>query len=145
MKQLPKRVKDVLVIAVIVIIYAIVGLRPSIDYITGNGRITVYAIYAIASTLVLIGVLYFAHELAETETARKHLLLHIAGSVLSVIAAAGILVWNPVSDLWFYGGSIAAAAGVCLTFTGIIKKYNVLATRPLPTFYDRKGGNDRAK
>ena len=145
MKKLPKRVKDVLVIAVIVIIYGIVGLRPSIDYITGNGRITFYTIYAIVSTLVLIGVLYFTYELAETKTAKKHLPLHIAGSVLSVIAAAGILVWNPVSDLWFYGGSILAAAGIFLTFTGIIKKYNVLATRPLPTFYDRKGGNDRAK
>ena len=132
-------------IAVFIIIYAIVGLRPSIDYITGNGRITFYTIYAIASTLVLIGTLYFTYELAETETAKKRRFLHTAGSVLAVIAAAGILVWDPVSDLWFYGGSIAAAAGVCLTFTGIIKKYNVLATRPLPTFYDRKGGNDRAK
>ena len=144
-KKLPKGVKDIAVIAVFIIIYAIVGLRPSIDYITGNGRITFYTIYAIASTLVLIGTLYFTHEFAETETARKSLILHTAGSILAVIAAAGILVWDPVSDLWFYGGSIAAAAGVCLTFTGIIKKYNVLATRPLPTFYDRKGGNDRAK
>ena len=144
-KKLPKGVKDIAVIAVFLIIYAIVGLRPSIDYIMGNGRITFYTIYAIASTLVLIGTLYFTHEFAETETARKSLILHTAGSILAVIAAAGILVWDPVSDLWFYGGSIAAAAGVCLTFTGIIKKYNVLATRPLPTFYDRKGGNDRAK
>ena len=144
-KKLPKGVKDIAVIAVFIIIYAIVGLRPSIDYITGNGRITFYTIYAIASTLVLIVTLYFTYELAETETAKKRRFLHTAGSVLAVIAAAGILVWDPVSDLWFYGGSIAAAAGVCLTFTGIIKKYNVLATRPLPTFYDRKGGNDRAK
>ena len=144
-KKLPKGVKDIAVIAVFLIIYAIVGLRPSIDYITGNGRITFYTIYAIASTLVLIVTLYFTYELAETETAKKRRFLHTAGSVLAVIAAAGILVWDPVSDLWFYGGSIAAAAGVCLTFTGIIKKYNVLATRPLPTFYDRKGGNDRAK
>ena len=144
-KKLPKRVKDIAVIAVFFVIYAIVGLRPSIDYITGNGRITFYTIYAIASTLVLIGTLYFTYEFAETETARKSIFLHIAGSVLAVIAAAGILVWDPVSDLWFYGGSIIAAAGVCLTFTGIIRKYNVLATRPLPTFYDRKGGNDRAK
>ena len=55
-------------IAVFIIIYAIVGLRPSIDYITGNGRITFYTIYAIASTLVLIGTLYFTYEFAETET-----------------------------------------------------------------------------
>ena len=62
-----------------------------------------------------------------------------------MIASGVILIWNPVSDLWFYGGSILSAVGVCLTFMGIIGKYNILATRPLPTFYDRKGGNDRAK
>ena len=73
------------------------------------------------------------------------MILQIAGSVIAVGASAAILVWNPVSDLWFYGGSILAAAGVCLSFLGIISKYNILATRPLPTFYDRKGGNDRAK
>ena len=87
----------------------------------------------------------YAFSGAKTEMAKKNLLLHALGSILAVIASAAVLIWNPVSDLWFYGGSILSAVGVCLTFMGIIGKYNILATRPLPTFYDRKGGNDRAK
>lgn len=95
--------------------------------------------------ILLLVVILLIVTMAETEMARKNLFLQIAGSVIAVAAAGAILVWNPVSDLWFYGGSILAAIGVCLTFLGIISKYNILATRPLPTFYDRKGGNDRAK
>ena len=110
-----------------------------------KGNLTGFKIYGAVSVLLLLGVIFFIAALAESETARKNIVLQIAGSVIAVGSSAAILVWNPVSDLWFYGGSILAAAGVCLSFMGIINKYNILATRPLPTFYDRKGGNDRAK
>ena len=108
-------------------------------------HLTVFKIYGGISLIVLLVVVICAFALAKTEMAKKNLLLQALGSILAVIASAAVLIWNPVSDLWFYGGSILAAVGVCLTFMGIIGKYNVLATRPLPTFYDRKGGNDRAK
>lgn len=144
-KRFPKGVKEIAAIAVFFIIYALVGMVPSFEYVTDSGMLSLYSIYAIASCVILLVTVYLAHFFAKTETAGRHLFAHTAGSVLAVLAAAGILIWDPVSDLWFYGGSILAALGVCLTFTGIIKKYNVLATRPLPTFYDRKGGNDRAK
>ena len=108
-------------------------------------HLTVFKIYGGISLVVLLVVVICAFALAKTEMAKKNLLLQALGSILAVIASAAVLIWNPVSDLWFYGGSILAAIGVCLTFMGIIGKYNILATRPLPTFYDRKGGNDRAK
>ena len=106
---------------------------------------TGFKIYGAVSLAVLLGLLIYAFTAAKTEMARKNLFLHSLGAILAVIASGVILIWNPVSDLWFYGGSILSAIGVCLTFMGIIGKYNILATRPLPTFYDRKGGNDRAK
>ena len=87
----------------------------------------------------------FIKVLAETDGAKKNILIHTIGSCISVLVSAAILEWNPVSDLWYYGGSILAAVGICITFIGIIRKFNILATRPLPTFYDRKGGNDRAR
>ena len=106
---------------------------------------TGFKIYGGISLAALAGLLLYAFTSAKTEMAGKNLFLHALGSILAVIASGLILIWNPVSDLWFYGGSILSAVGVCLTFMGIIGKYNILATRPLPTFYDRKGGNDRAK
>lgn len=106
---------------------------------------TGYKIYGGISLAVLLGLLIYAFTAAKTEMARKNLFLHSLGAIAAVIASGVILILNPVSDLWFYGGSILSALGVCLTFMGIIGKYNILATRPLPTFYDRKGGNDRAK
>ena len=113
--------------------------------VTDHLHLTVFKIYGGLSLALLLGAVIYAFSGAKTEMAKKNLLLHALGSILAVIASAAVLIWNPVSDLWFYGGSILAAVGVCLTFMGIIGKYNILATRPLPTFYDRKGGNDRAK
>ena len=127
------------------VFFVLVGLKPLTGYVLDDRPFNLYSIYAIVSSLALIGIVYAAFSFAETETSRKHIFLHTIGSGFAVIAAAAILAWNPVSDLWYYGGSILAAAGVCLTFLGLIRKYNVLATRPLPTFYDRQGGNDRAK
>ena len=113
--------------------------------VTDHLHLTVFKIYGGISLALLLGAVIYAFSGAKTEMAKKNLLLHALGSILAVVASAAVLIWNPVSDLWFYGGSILAAVGVCLTFMGIIGKYNILATRPLPTFYDRKGGNDRAK
>lgn len=131
--------------ALLFLVVLLVFPRLGLDYLTGSGNLTGFKIYGAVSVILLLGALVFIWALADSETAKKNMVLQIAGSVIAVGASAAILVWNPVSDLWFYGGSILAAAGVCLSFLGIISKYNILATRPLPTFYDRKGGNDRAK
>ncbi len=66
-----------------------------------------------------------------------------AGSLAAAGIAAGIWLLNPVSDLWYYGGTIAAYAGILFTVTDLIRKYNVLATRKLPQF-ERSGGDDNA-
>ena len=133
--------KYALLIMVVLLVFPRIGL----DYLTGGGKLTGFKIYGAVSVILLLAILFFVWAMADSETAKRNMFLQIAGSVIAAGASAAILVWNPVSDLWFYGGSILSAAGVCLSFLGIISKYNILATRPLPTFYDRKGGNDRAK
>lgn len=69
------------------------------------------------------------------------------GGALSSLGAAAVAtaVWllNPVSDLWYYAGTILSFGGILFTVMEIIRKYNVLATRRLPQF-DRTGGDDRA-
>lgn len=65
------------------------------------------------------------------------------GSAIAVVLACVILILHPVSDLIYYGGVILSAVAIFLTLLGIIREYNVLATRPLPQF-NRTGGDDRA-
>lgn len=65
------------------------------------------------------------------------------GSLAAMAAAIPIWIFNPVSDLWYYAGTIAAFIGILFTITDLIRKYNILATRKLPQF-DRRGGDDNA-
>ena len=65
------------------------------------------------------------------------------GSLAAMAAAFPIWIFNPVSDLWYYAGTIAAFIGILFTVTDLIRKYNILATRKLPQF-DRRGGDDNA-
>ncbi len=60
-----------------------------------------------------------------------------------VLVALFIMMVNPVSDLYYYGGAIIAFMAVLYSFVDIIRKYNKLATRRLPQF-DKQGGDDRA-
>ena len=67
------------------------------------------------------------------------------GSILAIIAAIAIAVWQPVDDWIYYAGSIGSIIGVCITMSAIIRRVNILNTRPLPEFHFRKGGDDSAK
>lgn len=66
-----------------------------------------------------------------------------AGSLAAIILSGLIWLFNPVSDLWYYGGALTAFVGILLTVASIINKYNILATRELPQF-NRRGGDDNA-
>ena len=67
------------------------------------------------------------------------------GSILAIIAAIAIAIWQPVDDWIYYAGAIGAIIGVCITMSAIIRRVNILNTRPLPEFHFRKGGDDSAK
>ena len=67
-----------------------------------------------------------------------------AAAFLAELIAFVILALRPVDDWKYYAGSIACLAAVAVTCFGLIGKYNILSTRPIPSFFDRKGGNDRA-
>lgn len=62
---------------------------------------------------------------------------------IAVAVACMVRLFNPVSDIFYYGAVILTMLSVLWTNVGIIKKHNILATRRLPQF-DRKGGDDRA-
>lgn len=64
-------------------------------------------------------------------------------AILAIIIAIGILLLNPVNDIFYYAGVILTLVAVFITIKDLIYYYNIMATRRLPQF-DRTGGDDRA-
>ena len=69
----------------------------------------------------------------------KELFPVLAKPVVAILFAFVIMIWNPVSDLYYYGGAIVSMAAVIWTLLDIIERYNVLTTRKLPQFNSRGG------
>ena len=67
--------------------------------------------------------------------------LHAAAPVTAMIIGFIILLLKPVSDIPYYAGAILVLAANCFTLLGLIDKYNILSTRAVPDFHDRKGGS----
>ena len=55
----------------------------------------------------------------------------------------GILILQPVNDLFYYGGALFSLIGIFVAIKDIMYYYNIMTTRRLPQF-DRTGGDDRA-
>ena len=62
----------------------------------------------------------------------------------TVVYAFAVASMEPVEDWWYYLGGLACLAAACAMSIDLIMRYNEVSTRPLPSFYSRKGGNDRA-
>lgn len=61
----------------------------------------------------------------------------------AILLAIAIIIWNPVSDLYYYGGAVISMGAVIWTLMDIIGRYNMLTTRKLPQF-NRRGGDENA-
>lgn len=70
-------------------------------------------------------------------------ILGFIASCFAVIVGAAIALIHPVSDVYYYIGTILTLIAVILSIADIIHYYNVLSTRRLPQF-DKQGGDDRA-
>ncbi|MBP3701372.1 MAG: hypothetical protein J6I64_05755 [Lachnospiraceae bacterium] len=63
--------------------------------------------------------------------------------LLAIVIALVILIWDPVSDLYYYIGAAAAMCCVLWSFLDIIKEHNLLTTRKLPQL-GKRGGDENA-
>lgn len=68
-------------------------------------------------------------------------LIALGSVIYSFLVAAG----EPVQDWWYYLGGLICLFAASLMAIDLITRYNEASTRPLPSFYTRKGGNDSAK
>lgn len=71
----------------------------------------------------------------------KEMLPVLTKPVAAILFALAVMIWNPVSDLYYYGGAVVSMATVIWTLMDIIKRYNVLTMRKLPQF-NRRGGDE---
>ena len=104
----------------------------------------------IAGLIVLVVYMLDSHKAekakkkGDKKSAKKYSYTEMSGVILGLVLAVIVLIWNPVEDLIFYAASTAVFAGIVYTITGIIKKYNILSTHPIPEYFDREGGNIHA-
>lgn len=110
----------------------------------------------IAAVLVIVAVIVLiiymldskkadkARAKGNKKAAKKYSYTEMLGVILGIVISVVVLCWNPIEDLIFYGASTAVFAGIVYTITGIIKKYNILSTHPIPEYFDREGGNIHA-
>ena len=63
------------------------------------------------------------------------------GSIAAILISAVIAAFHPVSDLFYYAGTILSYIATFFTLYSIIQKYNVLASRKLPQF-EKRGGEE---
>lgn len=94
--------------------------------------------------LILQAILFIRELILARHLKDKSSVLTSFVALASVACNFMISVFQPVEDWWYYLGCIIcllAAGTMCLD---LIDRFNDLSTRPLPSFYERKGGNDNA-
>ncbi len=64
-------------------------------------------------------------------------LLPFAAEVVAMVIA----IMTPVNDWVYYIGTLSVMGAVIFTCLSMIFRYNLLTTRSIPDFHDRKGGN----
>ena len=74
----------------------------------------------------------------------KSMLVPAVTPFLAVAIAFFMRWWNPVADWYYYIAAACCLAGVLVTCVALIRRYNLIATRPVPDFFRREGGNSRA-
>ncbi len=65
------------------------------------------------------------------------------GLVVPIFIYIALYATHPINDAWYYCGIIIGMVMEFIVLTSLIKRHNLLVTRPLPAF-GNKGGDDRA-
>lgn len=75
----------------------------------------------------------------------RNMIIGAAFAYAAQIVALVTVMLHPANDMIYYVASIICLLAVAATCVGLIQRYNLMATHPVPDFFDRKGGNDSAQ
>ncbi|MBE5996640.1 MAG: TPM domain-containing protein [Lachnospiraceae bacterium] len=93
--------------------------------------------------LIAGGVFFGKSMVLVRDVEEKSLFIPALTSFLAVVCAALINYMNPFEDLIYYAACIGCLTGVTVTCVELIRRHNLIATRPVPSFFNREGGNDK--
>lgn len=102
------------------------------------------AVFLIFFIFILQAILFLRELLLARHLRDKSAILPSLVSLASVVCNLLISVYHPVEDWWYYLGSIVCLLAAGAMCSDLIDRYNDLSTRPLPSYYERKGGDDNA-
>ena len=94
--------------------------------------------------LILQTIRFFKTMIVMRHVSNKRSLLPPLLAIGAVAYAFAVASAEPVQDWWYYLGALIALLAASLMALDLIARYNETSTRPLPSFYNRKGGNDSA-
>ena len=119
----------------------IVGmLQSSDDLDVGTKLLGSTFIFALIGTIKAISSARVLRYVQEKTMALYNLVVW-AGLIIAFVVAYR----EPVEDYYYYIACAICGFGAAVTSIGLIRYYNLLTTRPIPTFFDREGGKDNAK
>lgn len=108
----------------------------------GGNEVSVAAVLIISFALTVIVSSNRWHKPKRKGTL-KEMFPVLVKPVAAILLAILIVIWNPVSDLYYYGGAVISMGAVIWTLLDIIERYNLLTTRKLPQL-NRRGGDENA-
>lgn len=139
-KEKKKGGKSSLTFAILAICYFSYFIFESIESITDIVRLVLTIVP------VLLGIWLAVQGIQlhrEHGAAKAGVFPGIGGAILALAVIELVTIFHPVSDLYYYGAGIASILLTGFTLIAVVRRYNLMATRPLPSFFDRKGGDVR--
>ncbi len=125
-------------------------LIPTIIHIFGGmimamvGGFSLVGVILVLLSLIISVILTFTSTRNIKDTESKKGISSIIWADIGLAASLAILIFKPVSDIYYYTAAVVAMAGLLIMLIDLMLSYNLLATRPLPQFELYKGGDDRA-
>ncbi|MBR2726430.1 MAG: hypothetical protein IKD71_00875 [Solobacterium sp.] len=120
------------------VLFGLAGL-VSDELMTYEGAQALTLLILIAETVLFVRSVLIARHLR-----RKRSILVMILALAAVVYSFVVAWQEPVYDWWYYAGSLVCLAAASIMCLDLIARYNETATRPLPSFYVREGGNDHA-
>ncbi len=121
----------------------IISFFSPILTVISNGNLTSAPGFLIIASMIGGIITCITGGITYAKLAKKSSIPGFISSLIATVIAAVIAIIHPVSDIWYYGGTIISMIAVFTTLIAVIQAYNILSTRKLPQF-NRTGGDDRA-
>lgn len=94
--------------------------------------------------LIVVAIVYIFFRIGKNRRLlQDHTVwLDVLGSLISLVLSAIMLIADPAGDEFYYFAAIVCIVGVGLSAAMSMRRYNELATRPLPRFFEREAGGE---